>query len=249
MVRHWKLWLSGLLFLVLAGAVSAERSPIFLLGYLPCLGYHDGHSIAYWILELDSPNLNHKRRAVRELGTIGAEAAGAAEELGEIVLDETDRGLRVDASLSLIKIGYGARNAVSAMTRAMGDHDPVIRYNTAVALLRVGKASKPAVPILMAELLQERNDTNCLIFPATINEVIAVALGKARAGTPDAVPALIEFLNLADTPLKRAAVARALGEIGPDAQPALPQLEALLGDPNDQVRQAAREAVMNIVAR
>ena len=52
-----------------------------------------------------------------------------------------------------------------------------------------------------------------------------------------------------DSPPVRSAAARALGQIGPGAEAAVPDLEKLRQDPQDYVRRAAEEALAAILRR
>jgi HEAT repeat protein len=83
-------------------------------------------------------------------------------------------------------------------------------------------------------------------FPLTIQGMAALALGRASAGTTEGVAALCEALGAADTDNLRGNIARALGEVGPDALPAAPQLRELLTSVNVNVRWTARESLGKI---
>ncbi|HZT80935.1 MAG TPA: FG-GAP-like repeat-containing protein, partial [Gemmataceae bacterium] len=97
-------------------------------------------------------------------------------------------------------------------------------------------------------LKDENNQTNVEAFHFTIQELVVLALGRASAGTADAVPALREVLAAAETEGMRAAAARALGEVGPEARPAAGQLRQLLRANSSDVQRAAREALEKVGA-
>jgi HEAT repeat protein len=194
-----------------------------------------------------SHNVEIRRLAIHALGAIGGAAEEAVPSLGDVLLQDPDRGARIEAALALIKMSPASRTALPALIQALEDHDPMIRMDAALALLRLGKEARPAIPNLIRALANERNQTNCEQFSYTIQEMAAAALGRASAGTAEAVPALAAFLSSSDRVETREVAARALGEVGPEARSATPQLRALLQDRSEMVRQAATEALRKIV--
>src|SRR5207248_7356444 len=83
-------------------------------------------------------------------------------------------------------------------------------------------------------------------FSFTLQELAAVALGRASAGTAEAVPALMAGLRADASDGMRMAAARALGEVGPEARPAVPLLREMSKERNPDVREAAQEALQKI---
>jgi HEAT repeat protein len=236
-------------FLALLGvAVLVQASLLYLPTLFGWTGYYDGRPARYWIGALKSPDVEDRRRAIHALGAIGAEAEGAAPALGTALLEDVDRGARIGAALALMKLGPAAAPALPSLIRALEDKDPIIRMDVVTTLLRMGRVARPAVPALVRALGDERNETNCGLFFCTIKEVVAVAVGHASAGTAEAVPALTELLRPTEPEATRQAAVRALGEVGKEASPAVPELRALLDDPSDGVRQAAAEALRKITA-
>jgi HEAT repeat protein len=106
--------------------------------------------------------------------------------------------------------------------------------------------ARPAVPALIAALKDRSNQTVVGTFTVTIQAVAAEALGRASAGSYEAVPALTEALTAADSAMMCKAVAFALGEVGAEALPAAPLLRALLKAEDVQLRQTAERALRNI---
>src|SRR5262249_5740250 len=94
-----------------------------------------------------------------------------------------------------------------------------------------GETAKPAVPILIATLEEER-----LCRPA------AEALGKIG---PPALPAVSAALKHKNAQVRCGAIA-ALGNMGAAAKPAVPALVEFLDDERDALRQEAAEALGNI---
>jgi HEAT repeat protein len=118
--------------------------------------------------------------------------------------------------------------------------------NAAIALARLRADAKPAVPNLIKAIKDKSNKNNLRVFGHTIQEVSALALGRASAGSTDAVGPLAEALDAATTDSERQAMARALGEIGPDARQALKQLRAVKTDQNPDLKAAVESALARI---
>jgi HEAT repeat protein len=220
--------------------------------YLPSLlvhysHYQDGHSLGYWVRALDRPDAEVRRRAIFALGAIGPDAAEAVPSLATILTEDPNREARHQAALALAKMAPASAAAAPALAQALDrDNEPAVRMNAAIALFKLGALARPAVPVLLKALRRRGNRTNLATFPFTIQEMVALALGRATAGTTDGVAALTEALAGARTASKRLVVARALGEIGEPARSAELGLRALLADDNAQVREAAEEALRKI---
>jgi HEAT repeat protein len=235
--------------LLLAGiGMLIPSSPAYLPSLLTHYShYYDGHSLGFWVRALDRPDAELRRRAIFSLGAIGSDAAEAVPALAKIVTEDPDRNARHQAALALAKMAPASAAAVPALAQAL-DHDrePAVRMNAAIALFELGAGARPAMPVLIKALQRRANRTNLATFSFTIQEMAALALGRATAGTPDGVAALMEALASARTPSKRLVFARALAEIGAPARSAESRLRALLVDDSVEVREAAAEALRKI---
>ncbi len=222
--------------------------------YLPLLlsrysHYQGGHSLAYWVRALHQPDAELRLQAILAVGTIGSEAAEAVPALAEILTDDADDEARHQAALALAKIAPASAAAVPALARAL-DEDKVlmVRMDAAMALSRLGANARPAVPALIRAMHCRANRTNLAKFTLTIQEMAAVALAQATAGTRGGVAALMEALQGARTANKRRILAHALGEVGTPAREAEPLLRTFLADESPEVREAVREALRKIGA-
>jgi HEAT repeat protein len=131
-------------------------------------------------------------------------------------LSHPNPGIRGQAAMALADMGPGAAAAVPELTKTMADRDLNVRFWTARALVAIGPAAAPAVPQLVATLA---------VFP----------------GGPEKLEGPTRYY--ADA---RQVSAEALGAIGAGAKDALPALRKALEDPEDTVKQAAREAIGKI---
>jgi HEAT repeat protein len=244
-------WTFAFLLLVAAGvALAVPGSPVYLPKLLKPPALFEGHPIPYWVsTALDSPDVEERRKAVRALGVVGIEGEDTVPALARVMTQDTDNGARVEASLALTRIDTKApalTQALPALTQALEDKELAVRMNAAIALRRLATAARPAVPALIKAVQDKTNDSNCGLFHFTIKEIAAMALGQASAGTDEAVPLLRELLASAKTADSRQFRVRALGFVGPQARPALPEIRTMLKNSEPQVRAAAEEAIQNI---
>src|SRR5262249_62240239 len=121
-----------------------------------------------------------------------------------------------------------SKAAVPALAQALSSGNPLVRMNAARALFRLGTEARPAIPELIQALQDKRNRTYLQVFPLTIQDQVALALGRASAGVNDGVPVLLAGLKAAGAEPARISFARALGIIGAEARPAFPALRAML---------------------
>jgi len=161
------------------------------------------------------------RRTIPEaLGHIGPAAKPAVPVLLAL-LDDEDRGVRVNAAAALWKIARHDR-AIPALVDMLRTGTGTLPYKAAVALGdlagAVGKGDG-------ADLPERPEGGFAQISPVPFS-------GEATA-------ALIDALRHPDPDVPRAA-ARALGQIGPAT---IPALREALGDPSDQVGRSAVEAL------
>jgi hypothetical protein len=197
--------------------------------------------------DLTSPDETVRRRAANALGMIGPEADVAVPALAQSLTRDTDRGVRIEASLALTKMDPESAElsaAVPVLCKALKDHEPMVRMNAAMALVRLGVRARPAVPALIEVLHDGANQTNAEAFLFTIHDLAALALG--RSGSAEAIPALTTALAKARTGDTRQAVLRALGEAGTMARSAVPSVRPFLTDNSEEVRLAAAEALQRI---
>lgn len=239
-----------LLLSLLAGlGLVIPGSPAFLPSLLVHYShYQDGHSLGYWVRALEQPAAAMRYRAIFNLGAIGTDAAEAVPALSRIMTEDLDREARHQAALALAKMAPAAAAAAPDLARALDeDEEASVRMCAAIALSELGKQGKPAIPALIRAIKRRDNRTKLGTSLFSIQEMAALALGRATAGTEEGVAPLSEALQRARTPSTRCLVARALGEVGAPARPATPQLRALLADDYPEVREAAGESLQKIL--
>jgi HEAT repeat protein len=160
-----------------------------------------------------------RRAAAQALAWIGPAAKAAAPALAEIMQNDPDQTLRIEAAIALGEIGPRHRTVLPALSAAFivkhadesfWDKWAVANTGALPGLQIMGQAG---VPVLLKVLKDPE-------LAGRIEVVEALA-----AMGPSAVPHLIEALKDKDMAM-RSAVCNALGDIGPEAKAAVP---ALLG--------------------
>jgi len=183
--------------------------------------------------------------AVAALGDIGPAAKAAVPVLVELLKSqeiaepdrepsEVDGGsipMRLAAAVALGGIGPGAKAGVPALAHALTDHDQRVCTEAATALGRIGPGAAAAIPILVRLTTEDPEHT--------ASDAAAHALAKIGSA---AVPSLIEHVKMGVV-IARVRFLTALGEAGPDASSAIPELLHALTDRDEAIRAAAARSL------
>jgi HEAT repeat protein len=170
------------------------------------------------------------------LSYIGPPAKDAVPALCR-ALRKGDDDTRAKAAEALAAIHGQPGVAVPALIAALGDEKWLVRSYAGHALQVFGAEAKEAIPALRDAL----RDTDGLVAVSAA-EALCVIEGKPEA----VVPTLVETLKSDSSPYWRSAAAEALGNIGPAAADAVPQLTASLGDEWRTVRVSAAGALWKV---
>ena len=178
-------------------------------------------------------------KAAAVVARIGPAAKDAVPALIEALGDENPQ-TRNEVLFALAAIGPGAEAAVPAATDALNDPDANVRYSACYALGKIGAAAMPAEAALQTNLDDDDR---------FLSMVSAWALARIHPECSEtarkSVPLLADALAGPDA-LTRAQAAESLGCLGPLAKDAVAALRKALGDDNEQVRNAAAEALKAI---
>lgn len=147
-----------------------------------------------------------------------------------------DAGDRVDAVKGLNLLNKEAKDAIPALIEALNDQDFNVRLEATYALGSIGSEAKAAAPALIASL-KDRDESVRLGAAAALMKIRPISEAKS------AIPILIDALKDPYGAVRRSA-AFILGNIGADAQVAVPHLTELLKDLED--RRIAAEALSKI---
>jgi len=223
-------------------------------------------------LHLTPAEIRHMR-AERGFKALGADARNAVPALIKIYKQNSSPSARRAAANALVEIGPAAKQAIPTLIKSAastnsdvrafalytlgrmapepelvevligGLHDPDrdVRYQAAYGLSSLafmGGDAKSAVPALI-EALQDS-------YPG-VRGGAALALGHIHSETGTVVPALIRSLRDREV-FVRAQAAAALGEFGTYGRPAVGPLVELLGETNQDARNAVSKALRAIDA-
>lgn len=241
-------WVFPLVALIMVAAVFfslVPGSPLYLPDLFIPKVMHQGKRLSEWIKLVDSPDDETRREAIFALGAMGAGAKEGVPALAAI-LSTDDPNDRVQAALALSKMAPASVVAVPALTDALTDSELRVRWLAALALNRLGADARPAVPALIKGIGDDKHKTNLGKFHGTIQDIFVLTLGRASAGTDEALPTLLPLLGK-DTPMAlRVAAVRALGDVGEPARAAVPAIKEMLTDRNRALREAAEDALEKI---
>jgi hypothetical protein len=146
---------------------------------------------------------------------------------------------RVEAVNTLAKLGPGAAPAVpelmTQLDKLSGPETAPLREAIVKTLGSIGAPARAAIPTMTRQVGRDF-DLDLAIRRST-NQILA-------AGDAD-VLTLIQLLRSREVG-QRLRAAKSLGQIGPDARAAVPELAAVLADPDGDVRRAALAAIKGI---
>jgi hypothetical protein len=190
--------------------------------------YVGSNSIPYAIafLKHDSPTV--RRAAAWGLGPLRRQTVAANQAIPALTdaLSDPDRMVRFDAALSLKEMGPAASNAVPALDRVVAytgtgpetNNLFFLRAAAAVALGKIGPAATNALLALQAAL----HESN-----AYLRGQSAVAIWRISGDVDTTLPVLLHEMP-GTTEASKWDWIIALGEMGPRAQAAVPQLKVEL---------------------
>jgi HEAT repeat protein len=178
-------------------------------------------------------------RALQVLSRIGPEAAPAVPGIAEL-LKSGDAATKTEALFALGAIGPTAQAAVTIIADQLGDADPRVVQAAVYALGKIGPASNTALPLL-SKLTQSQDEL--------LRMTSVWAILKISPGTPQliqqALPVLVQGLKHSRE-FVRIEAAMALGELGPAASSAVPDLQGAASDTSAAVRSAVSAAIKKI---
>ncbi len=179
-----------------------------------------------------------REEAARALGSIGPTAKVAAPDLRKLLKDRLIE-VRLAAAQALGELACLDATGVEVLSTGLGYPEWEVRRDAARALREVGPAGKPAVPAL-EKALEDKHDA--------VRVAAAAALVRMGAASPAAKATLI--WGVRQGPFwygVRPIAASALGEMGPAAKDAIPDLERMLGEPPLPDQAVAAEALKKII--
>jgi HEAT repeat protein len=176
------------------------------------------------------------------LGRIGPRAKAAVPALQKALRSRFSQ-VQVHAALALWKIERSP-DAVPVLIERLANHNSTGRTDAAECLAEIGPDARAAIPTLVLACQSTgASDTGDL----RVRPAAALALLKIDPRTqPWVIPVLIESLQDGLYLEARQMAARTLGEIGPDARAAVPELRRAVHDFDEALQPVAVEALRKI---
>lgn len=205
---------------------TVRRQAADALDAIAALGKADLQTL---IDALQSEDQDMSFQAAQSFSRLGKEAVPELVKL----LQNSEPPRRALAAFALGHVGPEARQAAPALVQALIDpRDRNVRYRAAEALARIDPREG-----LLWSLCWALSDDDVDVRGRAAETL--VQLGSKS------VPTLIEALSDVDC-RSRTGAAKALGDIRPRAKDAVPALRELLKDSDDDVREAAKQALRQI---
>lgn len=244
-------------------SITGWTCAIVLCGVLPAFAQDEAAQVAARIAELSGQDAAKKVAAADALGELGGAAKAAVPALVK-ALEDGNIEVRVAAARALGSLGPATKDAVGPLTKTLKDSEPKVRGYAAFALGKIGPASAPAAADVAVLLTDPSVD---------IRRAAVTALSEIRPGPKVMIPILSKVLKDADRsvvlpalhalaelgeagvpgltealadPKARYWACLALGEIGPAAKSAAPDLAKLLKEADPEVRLQASVALGQI---
>jgi HEAT repeat protein len=171
---------------------------------------------------------------------------------------KNEPGRRIQAAISLGKMGPKAERAIPALIRTLQSGNDDLIWPSFGALGEIGEAAVPSLISLIEnenEWISSPDKFQGFSIKGTelVSETFATKIHVwdyarstlAKIGKP-AVPHLIKLLNNNKDPSVRKTVVLTLADIGPDAKEALPALKQRLSDPDKKVVGAVAYSISKI---
>jgi HEAT repeat protein len=130
-------------------------------------------------------------------------------------LKAEDAEVRRKAALALAQMKAEAKPAVRDLAVALKDTNLQVRVAAATAIWRLGPIAKDAAPEVIRAYKEAEDEE--------VRLMAGYALGKIGTASKDVVPTFCEVLRTGESKAKRQA-ALILGQMGPDARDAVPDL-------------------------
>jgi HEAT repeat protein len=184
---------------------------------------------------LNDPSPELRAVAAQTLGKLGKAAQPAFDRLASLLAAEPAK-VRVAAVFTLGGLGLDVTVVRPALSKALRDDHPEVRLAAVTAIQRLGPQGSIFIPDLIV-LASDKEKAGS----------VQRLLRRYERRSPDvrALPELVKQLEH-DQASVRLLAAKYLGFAGQNAKEAIPALERLRNDPNDDVRKQAAAACERI---
>jgi len=178
--------------------------------------------IADYVKKLESDNLEEKREAAWELQDLGKKAGDAIPELVEAIKDE-DWAVRSMSVLALGKLKYDKVNP-ELIHRLLKDESEEVRASSVEALVQIRPSE---INSLLVQAIKDKHKL--------VRERVVWGLGVIGEKAKEAIPEIMEILQMPDEGLLHSIAAWALVELSADVA-IEPLTETMLLTEADEIR-------------
>ncbi len=172
---------------------------------------------------LRNPDTEMRARSATALGELGAKMLAVIPNLRQalrtLVLTDSDEAVRSNALRSLARIGPEAQTDVASLISSLGDEFPFVRMSAATGLGELGAKARAAIPALTSLSFHDSSPR--------VRLEAAVAIWRIDRRSVRVLPVLMEALCDPDE-VSRWVAADCLGDMGAEAQEAIPALQEAL---------------------
>ena len=204
----------------------------------------DNDSLLGFVLPRVVELLGHESAAIRSEAagalTAAGEKAGSAVPALAAGLHDADPALRIAFLTALATIGSASVDALAEIEKLLADPVLSVRCAASHAIGKIGPPAQSAVPQLEKNL-RERDEFLQFVSAWALVQVDPNHEHRAEM----CLGPLVQNLTHHDPQIRNEAVL-ALSQLGPEAKPAVPALEAIAADPDETVRKSVAGALEKI---
>ena len=188
---------------------------------------------------LADPDMMLRHAVVQALGGFAGQSPEAVR-LIETRLEDDSPYVRNAAVTALGGLGSSSQQHLAQFISALSDASEQVRSAAVRAIGGLGVAGGPALPALLKASRTSQSESLFFLKP------VIAQLGREEPAR--VVPLLVAAMNdEANSVSGRVFAAETLGWVGPRAASALPELQKTSTDGPDQLRRAARDAVLAVI--
>lgn len=235
----WLVGVVSLVLLVAGGLLVHEKSPLNITNMLAGME-HDGRYASEWRAELKSPEKQKRQAAVIAVGNMVDKTPATIATLSEILAQDPEAEIRIEAALSMSKIKPETPQAVESLAKGLKDENLWVRMNCSQTLGLLQNQAASAAPAVREAIKDPVNQGKTNGFFNTIHESLVMTLAKVTSGTPDGVDVVCDALEKATTRQAKVTFIQAVARIGaPARERGGPLLAKLKEDPDQGISDEA----------
>lgn len=216
-----------------------EKSPLNITNLLAGME-HDGRYASEWRAELKAPEKEKRQAAVLAVGKMVDTTPATIATLSEILNQDPETDIRIEAALAMSKIKPDSPQAVEALAKGLKDESLWVRMNCSQTLGLLQNKAVAALPAIREAIQDPKNQEKTSGFFNSIYESLVMTLAKVTAETPDGVDLVCDALEKATTRQAKVTFIQAVSKIGAPARTrGEPLLAKFKNDPDQGISDEA----------